>query len=824
MRSLPKALMLCLPLLACMFTGSTAKSQITVNIINPAHLQVVEDNLSIRATVTSNFQLNTVTATVSGRQTTLVFNAATGWTGQLNLAGLPLDTLNVVVEATDVFSNSNSANRDFIHDQAPVFTLDSILHGSLARPLIRVKGSATDNMDSVQLTVLVNNAAGTYTVGTFYNSVDTVIDLSQDEGRSVFVRVVARDKVNLTNTHSGEVFVESSPYLEEIFSSTSMIADFNYNKVFTGDDTSPGNLRLIDITTNATENIPYSGGITTSGQFLTMKRHIITPQGVLFPQHEWNNGMLYQLPYTVFGSQGNFALLYANDSLYIRDLTTRENTFITKSNQFRGGDVGANGVAFYGVARGVLQNLEKWENNSISVLLSNHADTSKMWPRTDGQYVAYSKLISPNTVRIAMHDGTSEIELSDLGNVPPDQSQNRFRVKNKFVAYIKTMPGGVDQVWLRDSTGANIQLTFFGNDSEFEELGENGDVTFLRPAPVTDRRWHSTKTGVLQEIGGGLGIPVFRDTAWYFAIGRKLLKLNLNIPSNSISSFQEIVAPNTTFAFNSNDFASNFYGPGNLVYVKITRAPAHGMLRNTSTGQFLSLNSVVARNQLNTLVYIPDNGYIGRDTIGWDASNSIDYTGTTAFITMNVGTAPLPVKLTHFTGVLDKGIVMLTWKTATEQNTRTFEVQRSTDGVNFARIGNVTATGSINGASYAFQDLNPAIGYNYYRLKIIDEDGKYDHSIIVIINTKKDGKLSVTIYPNPTPNNVVSLNINGRIEGNCRIDVVDMNGKQVMQRNLGNMQADSYTTTLNLGNIQKGTYFIKLAIGDKLLTHRIVVQ
>lgn len=223
----------------------------------------------------------------------------------------------------------------------------------------------------------------------------------------------------------------------------------------------------------------------------------------------------------------------------------------------------------------------------------------------------------------------------------------------------------------------------------------------------------------------------------------------------------------------------------------------------------------------------PKSTLLQGDVIQNSASIYFDYNlpvQTNVEETVVVGNSSFPVRLTQFEGVLGNGIVNLSWKTATEQHTKVFEVERSTDGVNFSRIGSVAAAGAPNGSAYAFKDLSPVNGYNYYRLKIIDEDGKYEHSTIVIINSKKPGKLTVRLAPNPSPNGVVSLNVHGAIKGAFRIDVVDMNGRNVMNKSLGNMTADGYSTTLNIGSLQKGIYFIRLAIGDELLTERIVLQ
>ncbi|MEJ7678927.1 MAG: hypothetical protein WKG06_13945 [Segetibacter sp.] len=86
---------------------------------------------------------------------------------------------------------------------------------------------------------------------------------------------------------------------------------------------------------------------------------------------------------------------------------------------------------------------------------------------------------------------------------------------------------------------------------------------------------------------------------------------------------------------------------------------------------------------------------------------------------------------------------MLHWATVTEQNNTGFEVQRSSDAIDFSNIGFIE-TKSMNGNSnvkldYNFIDMDHYAISNYYRLKQIDKDGKYTYSHIVVLNDNNAG-------------------------------------------------------------------------------------
>ena len=162
-------------------------------------------------------------------------------------------------------------------------------------------------------------------------------------------------------------------------------------------------------------------------------------------------------------------------------------------------------------------------------------------------------------------------------------------------------------------------------------------------------------------------------------------------------------------------------------------------------------------SELATANYsFPSNlGITSLEKKDWDYSNSqvssniaptnIALTGAPTFFEESI--MPLPVELILFEANRIEDKVKLKWLTASERNNSGFEIQRSTNGIDFERIGFVEGLGDSNNlSSYDFFDNNPFAGLNYYQLKQIDFDGSVSFSSIksVAINDK------LTIYPNPT--------------------------------------------------------------------------
>jgi len=103
----------------------------------------------------------------------------------------------------------------------------------------------------------------------------------------------------------------------------------------------------------------------------------------------------------------------------------------------------------------------------------------------------------------------------------------------------------------------------------------------------------------------------------------------------------------------------------------------------------------------------------------------------------------LPINMAEFKAVYSSGVSHLSWNTSQENNSSHFEIERSTDGVNFTRLGKVNAAGnSSNKISYSFNDIHPVTGINYYRLKMVDKDGKFAYSNIVTVNVNIKGNIN----------------------------------------------------------------------------------
>jgi hypothetical protein len=278
-------------------------------------------------------------------------------------------------------------------------------------------------------------------------------------------------------------------------------------------------------------------------------------------------------------------------------------------------------------------------------------------------------------------------------------------------------------------------------------------------------------------------------------------------PSTSTARITLYVLQSEFDAFNANNgaFPDLPTGPADatgIANLRITQYGGTGTIPGTYSGPTTFIN--------------PADVDIVWNTNYWEIS--FDVTGFSGFfIHTTLGSGALPVTFLNFSGYKDGSRNQLSWTTATEINNRGFEVQRSTDGVNYIAIGfvnSLAAGGNSNDKlSYRFTDNTPAGVKQYYRLRQEDFDGRNKLSTIVLINgSKPTGVMINGLFPNPAND---MLNVLVAVPGRTPLTVLvtDMAGRTLSQK-VVSAETGSNTIQLNVGSLSSGTYLIRLVCED----------
>ncbi|MBB3699185.1 T9SS type A sorting domain-containing protein [Flammeovirga yaeyamensis] len=169
----------------------------------------------------------------------------------------------------------------------------------------------------------------------------------------------------------------------------------------------------------------------------------------------------------------------------------------------------------------------------------------------------------------------------------------------------------------------------------------------------------------------------------------------------------------------------------------------------------------------------------------------------------------LPVELISFTGDINNDEVTLKWSTATEVNASHYEIERSVDGRNYEKIGEVNAAGNSNTLqNYTFIDVLTS-SKGYYRLKQVDFDDEFTYYGPVIIihpNVSSEIDLSLEAYPNPVDDEDTQLFILGLELGESYVAQIYSITGQLMHE----ISDDDDKITIPTTDWKTGMYMLKV--------------
>ena len=254
---------------------------------------------------------------------------------------------------------------------------------------------------------------------------------------------------------------------------------------------------------------------------------------------------------------------------------------------------------------------------------------------------------------------------------------------------------------------------------------------------------------------------------------------------------------------------------------KITELPVGAVLYYNNIA--VTLNQVITSFNPALLKIDPDD--ITHTTsfkyASLDAAGFYDPSPATVTVSWN---QTLPVKLISFSGRLNGTKVDLNWVTANELNTKHFEVERSGDGQLFTKLSTVIAKGnSTTVTSYDLVDPIPLKGVNYYRLKIVDIDGKFEYSRIVIIRIDNSVQLVTKVAPNPFTGKIdVYLTLTHNTQVDFRF--IDINGRMVFNKSVKGLKGFNWFTINDLDKLPSAPYMLHIVTDDTKIVEKLIKQ
>lgn len=190
----------------------------------------------------------------------------------------------------------------------------------------------------------------------------------------------------------------------------------------------------------------------------------------------------------------------------------------------------------------------------------------------------------------------------------------------------------------------------------------------------------------------------------------------------------------------------------------------------------------------------------------------------------SVSSSPIPVELASFTAKAAGKNIVLNWATATEVRNSGYDIERSTNKINWTKIGYIEGHGNSNTPNeYSFTDKNLKAGKYFYRLKQIDTDGSFEYYYTSEVDIKAIEKFELTQnFPNPfNPSTNIAYTITQA--GNVKLTLYNALGQAV--RTLVNEYKDagSYSFTLVTDGLNSGVYFYKIESGNYSQVRKMMI-
>ena len=314
------------------------------------------------------------------------------------------------------------------------------------------------------------------------------------------------------------------------------------------------------------------------------------------------------------------------------------------------------------------------------------------------------------------------------------------------------------------ATDLSTSAAPIGTYSSYQYAGNSSSTTL----PIGNGQGGTDVVGATINAGTADGIQMYGEDEWPNTVNG----VNDTVPGSKRYAGVYMVNPNAAAYTLLYDYTNNpFVTPVNEHYLRL-RKRDNNAATTWSTPVTMTLDE-----SLNTITCIGEN---------------------TEYI-LAKGLFALPLKWISFTAQLNAyQQTVLHWKVNSEINLKNYVVEWSTDGIYYQPIAIINYSFSAAG-NYNTLHTQPFKGNNYYRIKQVDNDGRFSYTSIQLV--KLNGIASIRVYPNPT-SDVLYISGWKDIEN---IEIYDISGRILLKQ----QKAASYINTTTLTS---GVYILKVVL------------
>ena len=505
-------------------TAERRSSDITVGLWMPDSA-FVGDTVVVRAIVTSTYQLASVTASISGRTTTLSATQAGTWDGTLVLAGTPRDTASLIVSAVDIKGATTELVRVFTHDRAPRVILGTPLDNAVATPKLAIDATCDDDdPNGCTLTVL---RAGVPLSGPSPSPLKTTVDLGALglDGMQTMISIRATDSRGQITEAQGTVSVESSTHLRLLGTGDGVAVDVGDTRLLLAHE---GAAIIRHLDSGVADSIPIRGVLTTGfltpngaavGSAVTLAfpfrfLYLLRDGALTAPTDRSAETLDASGDFVIYsGVLDGFSYNYA--PLYRLNVRTGVEDLVDGDAGRVPHDVADNGDVAFADPNGI-----GWYRAGANTRVTNGPQTATSndaEPSTDGTNVVfrrqrYDGATAAISTELWISDGTSSSLLSTLIGTA---SRRDYAVSGGWTAFTKEDASLVRQVWTRSAAGVQRAVSAFDTSSGIDAIGPDGSVVFTN----ANGRYLADPSGSAVRIGSALGVARWRDGRFVVLLG-----------------------------------------------------------------------------------------------------------------------------------------------------------------------------------------------------------------------------------------------------------------------------------------------------------------
>lgn len=210
------------------------------------------------------------------------------------------------------------------------------------------------------------------------------------------------------------------------------------------------------------------------------------------------------------------------------------------------------------------------------------------------------------------------------------------------------------------------------------------------------------------------------------------------------------------------------------------------------------------------------------DTVG------VPYNGAAPDLgAFEVANATLATKLLSFSAFSDAKGVTLNWSTTTENNTKGWSIERATSSTNtsWTTVGFVEEKNTISSfTSYSYLDKSVANGMYYYRLKQVDVDNRITYSNIMLVKVgNASQQATIAVFPNPFKAST-TIRYNVPTAGKVSLALYNQEGSLINTLTEGEQGAGVYQKLFNGETLARGRYYLKLIIGEQMVSNSLIKE